>query len=302
MDLIHKFLNILAPPFTFFSLLLFLPPYWTFKFFLSTIYTIFSENVAGKVVHITGASSGIGEHLAYEYAKRGARLALSARRETALREVADRARGYGSPDVIIIRADDTNFWGSVYTTRFALPYLKNSRGKIVVLSSADSWMPAARRGIYNASKAALVSLYETLRVEVGSNIGITIVTPGYIESELTKGKLLLGPDAKMGVDQDMRDVEVSAMPVGSVSGCAKSIVNATLRGDRYLTVPAWFRMTYIVKVLCPELVEWSFRMLYLTGSKNIPAREAPSKKILDVTGIKNLFYPSSIQSPQVKTE
>jgi hypothetical protein len=61
MDLIHKFLNILAPPFTFFSLLLFLPPYWTFKFFLSIIYTIFTENIAGKVVHITGASSGIGE-------------------------------------------------------------------------------------------------------------------------------------------------------------------------------------------------------------------------------------------------
>lgn len=105
MDLIHKFLNIVAPPLTFFTLLLFLPPYWTFKFFLSTINSIFSENIAGKVVHITGASSGIGEQLAYEYAKRGARLALSARRDTALREVADRARDCGSPDVIIIRAD-----------------------------------------------------------------------------------------------------------------------------------------------------------------------------------------------------
>lgn len=61
MDLIHKFLNIVAPPFTFFSLALFLPPYWAIKFFLSTIYYIFTENVAGKVVHITGASSGIGE-------------------------------------------------------------------------------------------------------------------------------------------------------------------------------------------------------------------------------------------------
>lgn len=92
------------------------------------------------------------------------------------------------------------------------------------------------------------------------------------------------------------------MPVGSVSGCAKSIVNSTLRGDRYLTVPAWFRMTYVVKVLCPELVEWSFRMLYLTKSNTTPVREAPSKKILDATGIKNLFYPSSIHSPQIKTE
>lgn len=43
--------------------------------------------------------------MAYEYAKRGARLALSARRDTALREVADRARDFGSPDVIIMRAD-----------------------------------------------------------------------------------------------------------------------------------------------------------------------------------------------------
>jgi len=95
---------------------------------------------------------------------------------------------------------------------------------------------------------------------------------------------------------------VSATPVGSVSECAKSIVNGTLRGDRYLTAPAWFRMTYVVKVLCPELLEWSFRTLYLTRSSNTPAREAPSKKILDATGIKNVFYPSSIRSPEVKTE
>lgn len=41
----------------------------------------------GKVVWITGASSGIGEALAYAFAKRGARLILSSRREDRLREV-----------------------------------------------------------------------------------------------------------------------------------------------------------------------------------------------------------------------
>ncbi|MED6216631.1 hypothetical protein PIB30_009520 [Stylosanthes scabra] len=303
MEVIHAFLNLVAPPFTFFFLCLFLPPYWVLKFMVSTVSWLMSENVAGKVVHITGASSGIGEYLAYEYAKRGARLALSARREGSLREVEEAARRLGSPDVIVIRADvskledcmrlidqtvnhfgrldhlvnnaaisvatlfeetpdisnlrpimETNFWGSVYTTRYALPHLRKSRGKIVAMSSADSWMPAPRRHIYNASKAALVSLYETLRVEVGSEVGITIVTPGYIESELTKGKFLTA-QGKVEVDEDMRDVEVSAMPVGSVSGCAKSIIDSTLRGDRYLTVPAWFRMTYLIKLLCPELLE-----------------------------------------------
>lgn len=45
------------------------------------------------------------QHLAYEYASRGACLALCARRESRLREVADRCRHIGSPDVIVIRAD-----------------------------------------------------------------------------------------------------------------------------------------------------------------------------------------------------
>lgn len=44
---------------------------------------------------------------------------------------------------------DTNFWGSAYTTRFAIPYLRDSGGKIIVLSSSASWLPAPRLSIYN---------------------------------------------------------------------------------------------------------------------------------------------------------
>lgn len=49
-------------------------------------------------------------------------------------------------------------------------------------------------------------MYETLRTEFGPNIQITIVTPGYMESELTQGKFLMSDDGKMMVDQDLRDV------------------------------------------------------------------------------------------------
>ena len=47
--------------------------------------------------------------------------------------------------------------------------------------------------------------FDTLRVEFGSEIKITIVTPGFIESELTQGKFLAA-DGKMKVDQDLGDV------------------------------------------------------------------------------------------------
>ncbi|KAI3766029.1 hypothetical protein L2E82_16077 [Cichorium intybus] len=64
--------------------------------------------------------------------------------------------------------EDINFWGSVYTTQFAIPHLLNSKGKITVISSSAGWFATPRLGIYGASKAALISFFETMRVEVGS--------------------------------------------------------------------------------------------------------------------------------------
>jgi short-subunit dehydrogenase len=61
--------------------------------------------VKGKVVLITGASSGIGEATALEFARRKARLALAARRLDRLQAVADRCRQLGSPEVTVRRTD-----------------------------------------------------------------------------------------------------------------------------------------------------------------------------------------------------
>ena len=85
-----------------------------------------------------------------------------------------------------------------------------------MISSTAAWYPTPRMSFYNvrhqrsfhfsechgfmeviitvmmfqASKAAMVSFFETLRAEFGADIGITIVTPGMIKSEMTDDEFL----------------------------------------------------------------------------------------------------------------
>ncbi|KAH6807866.1 hypothetical protein C2S51_028974 [Perilla frutescens var. frutescens] len=348
MDFVDGVLNVLAPIFTATAFLFFFPAYLRFKSLRNVWRSFFSENVAGKVVVIAGASSGIGEHLAYEYGKRGAFLVIGGRRENALNQVAETAYMLGSPRVISLPLDistvedcrrlideainqfgrldhlvlsagvtpvcmfedtfevdnlspamDINFWGPVYATYFAAPYLRMTRGKIVVIASSTSWLNAPRLSFYNASKAAVVSFFETLRVEFASDIGITLVTPGLIESEITKGKFL-NKEGKMVVDQDMRDVVISAAPIETVQRCAEAIVNSACRGDKYLTWPPWFRMTFFVKTLCPELVDW-FNRWYFVTDPGVPPTQAISKKIIDLPGLKDILWPDSVRSAKIKT-
>ncbi|KAK2984706.1 hypothetical protein RJ640_014043 [Escallonia rubra] len=308
------------------------------NFLLYVLRSVFSENVAGKVVLIAGASSGIGEHLAYEYARRGACLVLAARRRESLREVADRALLLGSPDAIAVHADisrivnhlvnvagetpaslfeetpdvtklapamDINFWGYVYTTHFAVPHLRRSRGKIIAIASSAAWLNVPRLSFYGvrrilASKAAVISFYETLRVELGSDIGITVVTPGLIESEMTKGKFL-DKEGRLVVNQVIRDVIIGPTPIETVGKGAEAIVNSACRGDKYLTEPSWYSATMYLKAFFSEIVVWLNRVLFLSPP-GAAAREALSKKILDLTGLKKFLYPPSLLSPVVKAD
>lgn len=51
----------------------------------------------------------------------------------------------------------------------------------------------------------MIRFYETLRAELGSHVRVTILTPGYVVSNLTMGKGIQ-KDGHVGIDEEARDV------------------------------------------------------------------------------------------------
>lgn len=332
MDLFQSLLNLTIPPVAFFMLLVSLPTLAFARFAREFLGWFLREDMRGKVVLITGASSSIGEHVTYQYARRGAVLVLVARKEERLRAIAERARKMGAFNARIITGDvtkeedckrlidetihhfghldhlvnnaeishsgsfeamdtssfspvmDITFWGNIYTTFHALPHLRRTKGKIVVNSSVSAWLPIPRMSIYNAAKAGIYQLYETLRVELGPAVGITIVIPGYVESEMTKGKFMRKGGRSL-MDDEHRDIHAGAWPTAYAETCAKSIVNGAIKGQRYVRVPAWYSVFALYRLFAPEILDWVFRLLYVHEQSHAQG-EQYNKATFDVTEAK----------------
>uniref|UniRef100_A0A2N9J0E7 Uncharacterized protein n=1 Tax=Fagus sylvatica TaxID=28930 RepID=A0A2N9J0E7_FAGSY len=291
--------------------------------------SIYSENMEDKVVIITGASSGIGEQIAYEYAKRRAILVLVARRENRLRVISENARRIGARHITIIAADvvkeedcrrfvnetinfygridhlvnaaslghtfyfeevtdtsvfphllDINFWGNVYPTYVALPYLHHSNGRIIVNASMENWLPLPRMSLYAAAKAALVNFYETLRFEVKDDVGITIATHGWIGSEMTGGKFMLEDGAEMQWKEE-REVHVNG---GPVEDYARLIVAGACRGESYVKFPSWYDVFLLYRVFAPNVLNWTLRILLSTHGSRRTSFVGTGRPLLDYSG------------------
>lgn len=79
------------------------------------------------------------------------------------------------------RVLDVNLHGVVHTVRAALPHLRASGGRIVVLSSVAGFAPVVGRPAYVASKHAVTGLAESLRHELRRDgVGVTVVHPGFL--------------------------------------------------------------------------------------------------------------------------
>jgi NADP-dependent 3-hydroxy acid dehydrogenase YdfG len=93
-----------------------------------------NSKIAGKVVLVTGASSGIGEATAREFARRGARVVLAARRKERLEQLALEIRSRGG--VALVVATDLT---EIDQIRNLVQETLDAFGRIDVLANIAGW-------------------------------------------------------------------------------------------------------------------------------------------------------------------
>jgi short-subunit dehydrogenase len=94
---------------------------------------------------------------------------------------------------VIKKLMDVNFWGTVYCSKYALPYLIEQNGSLVGVSSIAGFQGLPGRTGYSSSKFAMHGFLETLRIEnLKKGLHVMIAAPGFTSTNVRKSAL--GPD------------------------------------------------------------------------------------------------------------
>ena len=82
---------------------------------------------------------------------------------------------------------EVNFFGAVYFVKYILPqFFHRQSGAIAVVGSLAGYRGVPNAAPYSASKAALMSFIESLRIDLRrSNITRTLISPGFVETPMT---------------------------------------------------------------------------------------------------------------------
>lgn len=259
-----------------------------------------------KRVLITGATSGLGEALALQFAAAGFNIAVASRnpekvaatvtqvqqaggqglaitldvtqREDFTAAAAQVQEAWGGLDILINNAGvltagrmedidldvwhqslDTDLWSVIYGCHIFLPLLEATGGAhIVNIASAAGLVSGPDMATYNVAKAGVVSLSETLKVELADrDIDVTVSCPtvfksGLLSQEGHEGDVVVGVTAE-GLQHTMEHTSISSDYVAS------SLLNAMARRRLYDLPQLDAKLHWLLARAFPE----TFRKLIL---------------------------------------
>lgn len=86
------------------------------------------------------------------------------------------------------RMVEVNLTGTLAVAYAALPRLRQSRGSLTLLSSLSAFYGAPEYAVYGATKAAVLSFGQALRVELaGSGVHVGVVCPLFVNTPMLSG-------------------------------------------------------------------------------------------------------------------
>jgi short-subunit dehydrogenase len=151
---------------------------------------------------------------------------------------------------VIRRVMDVNFWGTVYCTKYALPWLLKSKGSLVGVISVGGYVGLPGRSGYSASKFAMRGFLDSVRVENRrSGLHVLIAAPGFTTSEIRKHALVA--DGSQQGETPRNENEMM-----SAEECARKIYRAVKRRQRKIILTfIQGKATVLVAKLWADLVD-----------------------------------------------
>ncbi len=150
---------------------------------------------------------------------------------------------------VIRRLMDVNFWGTVYCTKFALPYLLKSRGSLIGVSSVAGYKGLPGRAGYTASKFAMQGFLSVVRTEnMKKGLHVLIACPGFTSSNI-RNTALAGDGSQQGESPRDENKMMSAEDVSIY------ILRSVKKRKRNLVLTTEGRLIVFLHKFFPTLID-----------------------------------------------
>ena len=144
---------------------------------------------------------------------------------------------------------EVNFWGTVNCTKYALPFLLQSKGQVVGVISIAGYSALPARTGYSSSKYAVRGFLDTLRIEhLKDGLGVLVFAPGYTASNVRNAALTADGSAQGNTPLD----EAKLM---SSEDCALHLARGLERRKSELILTGLGKATVWAHRLFPRLTD-----------------------------------------------